>query len=179
MVLHHSFALAEEILEPYRAILGTDFIAYRNHVLRVLNFYCALTATSNLPSPSVQIAAAFHDLGIWTAGTFDYLPPSVKLAHDYLESMGQLDLVQEVTALIETHHKIRKYDGGLFGTVEPFGEADFIDVSLGLLRFTVEKSFINDVRSALPNAGFHWRLTTLTARQFLSNPLRPLPMFRW
>ena len=30
----------------------------------------------------IAIAAAFHDLGIWSAGTMDYLPPSAALARD-------------------------------------------------------------------------------------------------
>ena len=32
----------------------------------------------------IAVATAFHDLGIWTDGTFDYLQPSVRLASAYL-----------------------------------------------------------------------------------------------
>jgi hypothetical protein len=34
------------------------------------------------------IAACFHDLGIWTDHTFDYLSPSAGLARDYLQRYG-------------------------------------------------------------------------------------------
>ena len=37
----------------------------------------------------MAIAAAFHDIGIWTAGTFDYLEPSVRVAAAYLTGTGR------------------------------------------------------------------------------------------
>ncbi|WP_256591068.1 MULTISPECIES: hypothetical protein [unclassified Pseudomonas] len=68
------FPITDEILTSFALAVGTDLQGYRNHIYRVLNFYCALSGTEQ-PGEAVQIAAAFHDLGIWTDNTLDYLPP--------------------------------------------------------------------------------------------------------
>ncbi|MHC8387116.1 HD domain-containing protein [Pseudomonas sp. MDT2-39-1] len=173
------FPVTDEILTSYALAIGADLPGYRNHIYRVLNFYSAISGIENLPSEAVQIAAAFHDLGIWTDGTIDYLEPSVRLATDYLANRQLSHLNGEVTALILEHHKVRPYAADHALSVEPFRRADVIDVSLGLLTFGLPRVYIKTVKSALPNHGFHWMLLRQTARQFLRSPLKPLPMFRW
>lgn len=79
-------------LAPWTTHLGADRTGYRNHALRVLATCDALHAASGRPAedpvPSTTeeylTAAAFHDLGIWSAGTFDYLAPSADLARRWL-----------------------------------------------------------------------------------------------
>ena len=173
-----SFPLADEIIASFSAELGGDFSAYRNHVCRELNFFLALSGLS-LPPTAVLVAAAFHDVGIWTHHTFDYLPPSVQLASDYLAKVGLRELDAEVRVMINEHHKVLPYKGPFSPNVEAFRKADLIDLSLGLFRFGLPRSFVRSVRDALPNAGFHRRLSALTLRQFVRTPLRPLPMFHW
>jgi hypothetical protein len=77
------------VLETHAAALGGDFKAYRNHAYRVVNLCVALSSGHQVEK--IAIAAAFHDLGIWTDGTFDYLQPSVKLASDYLTHSGNIN----------------------------------------------------------------------------------------
>jgi hypothetical protein len=152
---------------------------YRNHVYRVLHYYAALTGeTGELPT-SVLIAAAYHDLGIWSDRTFDYLPPSIARARAYLETTDRGELVPEVDALIAEHHKLRAYRGPQSRDVELFRRADLVDVSVGLIRFGVPSSTIRAVKAAFPDLGFHGRLVSLAARQLVKSPLRPLPMVRW
>lgn len=168
--------VAEDILEAHAEELGKDLAAYRNHVMRVLRFFRLLGGDC---TKQVVIAAAFHDLGIWTAGTFDYLEPSVALAESYLEASNRAGHVQEVMALIVNHHKLRPYRGPFEDSVERFRRADLVDVSLGLIRFGLPSADVRTIRSNHPNAGFHCRLLDLTVRQFLRHPLHPLPMVRW
>lgn len=179
MQVIHNFPLANEIILSFKHALGPDFIAYRNHVHRILNFYLALNGSTEQLPEAVEIAAAFHDLGIWTDGTFDYLAPSVVQASRYLASHNQEYLTGEVAALITSHHKITRYQAAHRQSVEPFRQADFVDVSLGIMKFGLPASFIRSVKERFPNQGFHWRLVKLTLRQLLRTPLRPLPMFRW
>ena len=54
----------------------------------------------------MAIAAAFHDMGIWTDGTFDYLQPSIGLAGEHLARSGRPEWTPEITAMILEHHKI-------------------------------------------------------------------------
>src|SRR5712671_5378177 len=55
----------------------------------------------------IAVATAFHDLGIWTDGTFDYLGPSVRLARAYLTECGHPEKwVAEVERMILEHHEL-------------------------------------------------------------------------
>jgi hypothetical protein len=173
------FPLTDEILTSFALAIGADLQGYRNHIYRVLNFHAALRGAEGLPPDAVQIAAAFHDLGIWTDDTLDYLPPSIALATEYLDSQQRPELKNEVSALILEHHKLRRYRGAYADSVEPFRQADLLDVSLGLMRFGLPRSFIKTVQATFPDHGFHSMLMKLSARQLLRSPLRPLPMFRW
>jgi predicted metal-dependent HD superfamily phosphohydrolase len=179
MKLLLEFPRTDEILTSFALAIGADLQGYRNHIYRVLNFHAALSAADGLPSDAVQIAAAFHDLGIWTDDTLDYLPPSIALATEYLESQQRSDLKEEVSALILEHHKLRRYRGACAESVEAFRQADLVDVSLGLVRFGLPRSFVKTVQSTFPDHGFHSMLMKLSARQLIRSPLRPLPMFRW
>ena len=72
----------DDVLHDHATELGHDFVAYRNHVYRIVNLCVAIVGPSELEK--IAVAAVFHDLGIWTNGTFDYIAPSIALAHDYL-----------------------------------------------------------------------------------------------
>jgi hypothetical protein len=179
MLVRNEFPLVDEILGAHAPALGLAREAYRNHVVRVLNFVFALAPQLEGGGEQVTIAAAFHDLGIWTDRTFDYLGPSRRLARDYLAARGLAHLAPEVEAIIEQHHKIRPYRGPFHLPVEAFRRADLVDVTLGVVRAGLEAGFVRAVRASLPNAGFHARLVVLTGRQLLRSPLRPLPMLHW
>ena len=173
------FPAVDALLEPFAGALGQDFEGYRNHVTRVLHFQFAISPQLRDAPEQVLVAAAFHDLGIWTGNTFDYIRPSRRLAREYLSVRGLAHHAAEVEAIIERHHKLRPYRGPFTRSVESFRQADLVDVSLGLVCSGIERRYIAAVRSAFPNAGFHKRLLALTARQFLRTPLRPLPMVQW
>lgn len=170
--------LLDEILLAHAPALGQDFPGYRNHTYRVLNFAAAFAGPEPEPLEKLAIAATFHDLGIWTAGTFDYLPPSEALAQEYLTQTGRTGWEPEVRAMIREHHKVTPYRGAAGGLVETFRKADWVDVSHGLLRFGLRRSLLREVFSTFPNAGFHKKLVQLSSRRLLSHPWNPLPMFR-
>ena len=44
----------------------------------------------------IAVAAVFHDLGIWTNHTFDYIAPSVALAREHLSACAQADWISEI-----------------------------------------------------------------------------------
>src|SRR5919112_171994 len=82
----------DRILQIHAAELSRDFTAYRNHVYRVLNL-CAALAEECADLEKIAVAAVFHDLGIWTNKTFDYIAPSVALAGDYLAAHGRAEWI--------------------------------------------------------------------------------------
>ncbi len=172
------FSRVSDILNSHSGSLGHERLGYQNHVYRVLNYFAVLSGSDEVPE-AVLIAAAFHDLGIWTDRTFDYLEPSIRLARDHLKANDLEHLEPEVHALIEHHHKLRPYADEFSRSVELYRRADLVDLSLGNIRFGLPKPFIASVWAVLPGAGFHRRLLGLAARHFIHSPLQPLPMVRW
>jgi hypothetical protein len=168
----------DEVLHAHAAVLGRDGAGYRNHTYRMTNFCLALLGADARQGEKVVAAAAFHDIGIWTAGTFDYLEPSVAAATQYLVRSGRAAWVPEIGAMIREHHRLRAYRGESERLVETFRRADLIDVSHGLVRFGLPRRFLREVFSHWPDEGFHWKLVRLSLGRLLTHPWNPLPMVR-
>ena len=176
--LARPLAVLDEILDQHRAALGENLVPYRNHCCRVVSFCAALPGVAPAALERITLAAAFHDLGIWTAGTFDYLAPSEQLATAYLHARGHAGLVAEIGAMIREHHKLTPARAGAAWLVEPFRRADLVDVSRGAVRFGLSPALVRAAYEAWPGAGFHRNLVRLAAKRFVRHPLSPLPMVR-
>src|SRR5262245_17024389 len=86
-----SLPTVDEVLDAHTSELGHDLIPYRNHVYRVVNLCVAIVEDSRVELEKIAVAAVFHDLGIWTDKTFDYIPPSVRIACEHLAARGMAD----------------------------------------------------------------------------------------
>lgn len=177
-MLLREIAVLDEVLHAHASALGRDFTAYHNHTYRVANLCLALTARDADTIHRIAVAAAFHDIGIWTAGTFDYLEPSVTAATLYLNRANRSARAPEIAAMIREHHKILPYRDRPDSLVEPFRKADWIDVSRGVLSFGLNRAFLAEVLMTWPDDGFHRRLLQLSLGRFRTHPWSPLPMFR-
>jgi len=167
----------DEVLHVHASKLGRDFTAYRNHVYRVVNLCTAMMKDPG-DLEKIAVAAVFHDLGIWTNKTFDYIAPSMALARDHLAKHGRADWVAEIEGMIADHHKITPSNANRASLVEPFRRADWIDVTRGQRTFGLPRPLIRSVLAAWPDAGFHGRLVQLTLQRFRTHPLSPLPMVK-
>ena len=171
MVIAHN-AIVDLVLSQYSVHLGDDARAYRNHVMRCVNYYALLTEA---PVPDdVALAWAVHDLGIWTAGTFDYLGPSALLARDLAPSLGIIDS-GHAEELVLGHHRVVPFSAP---DLEAFRRADLIDVSRGLLRQGLTGRQIRDVVAVFPYEGFHRFLASGLLGHAVRHPLHPFPMMR-
>lgn len=169
-----SHPVVETLLTHYRLQIGADLDTYRNHVYRGLNYQRRLLGRDEV-SNDQALAWAVHDLGIWTAHTFDYLAPSAELARRHADEAEVADLPR-VIEMVELHHKLRPVHDPL---VETFRKADRIDVARGHLRSGLGSREIDEITAALPYCGFHRFLLREATRHITRHPLRPLPMFRW
>jgi hypothetical protein len=169
--------LIEKILQDNKEYLQTDFEKYRNHVYRVY-LLCTTLDTNSGNKDRYAIASVFHDLGIWTNKTFDYLEPSISLANDYLSKQNKSEWNAEICLMIDMHHKITHYSGKFENSVEIFRKADWIDVSKGFIKFGVDKVKIRQINQQFPSKGFHWFLVKKAFINFLLHPFNPLPMFK-
>ncbi len=165
------------LFEASEGLLGRDLPGYRNHAYRVLNFALALAPDAPDARTKLELACYFHDLGIWTDDTFDYLEPSAERAREYLRRHDLTDWSDEMTSMITEHHKITSA-AARGELVEAFRQADLCDVSLGMIKADIPRSFIREVKRAFPNRGFHRRLVELTLRRARRHPLSPLPMIK-
>jgi hypothetical protein len=172
-----SIPTVDDVLDDHASEVGRDFIAYRNHVYRIVNL-CAAIVGGRGDLEKIAVAAVFHDLGIWTDKTFDYVAPSVALARQYLTRNGRADWIPEIERMIVDHHKITTSTSTAAALVEPFRRADWIDVTRGARTFGVPRPFIASLFAIWPSAGFHWRLVKLTLDRARTHPLSPLPMVR-
>lgn len=174
-----SYPLVDEILEQHKSVINADFDGYRNHVTRMLNFchYLRPEITEE-ESKKLQIAGAFHDIALWTHDRVDYLVPSYQDCHRYLAETGLADWNGEIQIIIDMHHLITRYTGPYETLAELFRKADLVDFSFGVVKHGVDPDFINDVKMALPNAGFHKTLLRFTGKQLTRNPFNPAPMMR-
>ena len=166
----------DDVLHDHAMVLRDDFVGYRNHVYRIVNLCVAFVGRSDLDK--LAVAAVFHDLGIWTNRTFDYIAPSIAIAHDYLVARARQDWTAEIEEMIADHHKITPSTADPNSLIEGFRRADWIDVTRGLRAFGIPRPFVARLFATWPSAGFHRRLVTLTLERFRSHPLTPLPMVR-
>ncbi|MCC1495946.1 HD domain-containing protein [Alcanivorax sp. 1008] len=178
MEIERDIPLVEEILGSFKRVIGEDYNAYKNHVYRVINLCYSLSQLDPVGKEKVQIAACFHDIGIWTKKTLDYLPPSETAASDYLRATGRDVWVPEICEMVEMHHRIRSCSDCRFPLVESFRRADIADFSLGLVPMGIDREVISRVKAEFPNSGFHKRLAQLATMWIVRHPLNPLPMFR-
>jgi len=168
----------DRVLETHAAELGSDFTAYKNHTYRVVNLCVAFCSGDLAQLEKIATAAVFHDLGIWTDRTFDYLQPSVSLACDHLTRFGKQEWTSEITEMILEHHKISPYRENQHWLVEQLRRADWVDVSMGLITFGLPRHLIKEILSTWPSAGFHRRLVQLELNHLRRHPWNPLPMVR-
>jgi HD domain len=167
----------DTILLACKNDLGGDYEKYRNHVYRVFNLTLWFCTADEKNRKALAIAAAFHDIGIWTANTFDYLAPSIELARSYLREQGLQHVEETVASIIANHHKFSSYKTNKM--VEAFRKADLIDLSFNLFRFGISSELLHRLNKQFPAKGFHRFILAQAIKNTIRHPLNPLPMLKW
>jgi hypothetical protein len=169
--------LIDDILQKHRSDLNLDYDKYRHHVYRVFNLSLLLHEADAKQLDTLAVAAAYHDIGIWTAGTFDYLNPSIALATAYIKE-NQLKLSAKlVEQIISNHHKLTAYRDNKL--VEAFRKADLVDLSLGIISHGISHRDILDLYHIFPESNFHVFILGEVLKNTLKNPFNPLPIIKW
>jgi len=97
---------------------------------------------------------------------------------DSVPAIGDHALELVCSTMVLEHHKLSPHRGDPEGLAERFRRADWVDVTRGLLAFGLSRSFLREVFSTWPNAGFHKRLVQLELTRLRTHPLSPLPMLK-
>ncbi len=172
-------ARIEEILDTFGTDLGRDKAAYRGHVYRVFHFCRALGGVGDRCDDTIALAAGFHDLGIWSDRTVDYLAPSARRLRAHIEQSGRSAVADELVRMVELHHKLTPCRGEGDMLVEAFRRADLADLSFGFVRFGLPRAYVREIQAAFPSVGFQLRVVQMVGGWALRHPLGPLPMMRW
>lgn len=167
--------LITQILHKFKHELGDDFEAYHNHSQRVYHY--AITLLLFRESKKLAVCAAFHDLAIWMSSRMDYLESSAELAQKYLAVSDFQMLPDEVSFIIQQHHKLRKIKGNI--EAEAFRKADLIDLSAGHIHFNIPLSLVQRIESQYPRLNFTSLIIRKTLNHAVKHPLKPLPMLKW
>ena len=160
----HEVPLADEILDSHRHCARGDesgWAAYRAHVYRVINFARALSPTAPDLDDKLATAAAFHDLAVFD--TLDYLVPSIQAQDRWLQRTGRQAWSEELAVVIAEHHRLTRYgaDRPHAALAEAMRRADLIDVSQGVIRFGLPKTFVREVRRCFDATEFFTRVIPL------------------
>jgi hypothetical protein len=123
-------------------------------VYRVVNFAPALTPQASDRDDKLAVAAAFHDIAAFD--TLGYLVPSIEAQDVWLRQNGRETWSDELALIVAEHHRLSGY-----GPPRPYAllveavrRADLIDVSQGLIRFGLPRSYVKEVRAAFDASGF-------------------------
>ncbi|MFY0626949.1 MAG: hypothetical protein JXR07_11675 [Reichenbachiella sp.] len=169
----------EGILQYYTKALGANYNAYRNHVYRVYHLTLLLIKKEidQTTQEQLAIAASFHDLGIWTHNSMDYLGPSSDLSDQYIKENAMNNEVS-VRQIIDHHHKLSPYKGENAQIVESFRKADLIDLSSGYIKFGLPASFYQNLKDEFPFLGFHRLIYGKVIKHAISHFWKPFPMMK-
>ncbi len=166
----------DTILNQYKVELGPDYDRYRGHCYRLLN-YCILMDLDKSEFKQMEVAIPFHDLGIWTHTTMDYLKPSADLAQEYvLENNLELD-TENLKEIIVGHHKLNGIKGN--DLAEKLRKADLVDLSFGLIPCGLKRKDIKTIQEQIPSLKFHRMIFGNVIRHAASHWSNPFPMMKW
>jgi hypothetical protein len=151
----------EELLAPYRTLIGRDYDGYRNHVYRCVTYAMHFLGSADEYEKLVETAFVYHDIGLWTDKKLAYLEPSEAVALRDNEKYGWGLDPDALRGAIHWHHKVFKYKGVHATVIEACRKADWIDATQGWCRKGISRSDIAKVESTFPNCGFHKTLLRL------------------
>jgi hypothetical protein len=126
--------ILEQVFDTWAAVLGPARSAYRGHAYRVYNFARAIAGSPRWDDV-LAIASAYHDLGIWSDRTFDYLAPSVQRAADDVREHRleiPVDIVADIIA--NQHALVRMAASRRFAHAAPHRELAERALATPLLR---------------------------------------------
>jgi hypothetical protein len=158
----------------------SDFKGYRSHCLRILNVILRVSDDEPDRREKLDIALAFHDITVFPNRTLDYLKTSTELACEHLRSINREEWEEEISLMIDMHHKITPYKGVYANLVEAMRKADWVDVSFGVFSFGLERTWLTQLNALLPLHTLYPRtLSSVIFQYVLRHPFKPLPNLKW
>jgi hypothetical protein len=145
-------------LERLRSLVGAPNGPIERHSIRVFLIAQELAARAGLDADRELLlcAAILHDAGLYpgAATRAAYVTDGRHLAERLLADAGwPAERVRRCADAVERHHELRsQWSRG--AEVELIRRADLIEVSHGLVRYGLPRSWLRALRPRVPRAGF-------------------------
>jgi len=186
--IYRDSKLLDGHLEKYKEQFGNDYEGYRNHCLRVLSFAVQHLKDTGYSQqkvekaiPVMELAVAYHDIGLWTDAKLDYLERSAARMEMDTTNVSAHEREVAKQAILQ-HHKLTTWAGSDADIVNAIRKADWTDASLGIFTGGLYIGNVGTTLAALPNSGFHRALAGMGARlspDSLLGQLRVLNVFQF
>ncbi len=166
----------EQIFQEHNEVIGKDLERYRGHCYRLLNYinYWKLTEEE---LKLCEVAIPFHDIGIWTSKTMNYLDPSFEAAKKYVRK-NNLNIDEAILEnMIVSHHKISTIKNN--SMAEKLRKADLIDLTFGAIRFGIPQKKMRSISEAFPNHGFQKNIYGKVFSHAIRHLGNPFPMLKF
>jgi hypothetical protein len=178
--LIHTHPLIEEILDSHRDHACGDergWAGYRGHVYRVFHFARVLSPDIDDRDDKLAIAAAFHDLDVFSA--LDYLAGSISAQEAWLRRTGREAWAPELAVVVAEHHRLAPCSGPYGVLADAFRRADLADLSQSLIRDGIPRAYVREVRRTFDVQTFFTRvIPRAVVRNLVRRPLDPFPHMR-
>jgi hypothetical protein len=171
----------EACLAELRSLSGSEGGPLELHGLRVYEIACELGARRGfaVDRELLLCVALLHDAGLYpgAASSDTYVVDGRRLL---ARVVAPFDWPPERVALageaIERHHELRpQWAHG--NEVELIRRADLIDVSAGLIRFGLDRRWLQDLATRWPRSGLVREISRLVGGALRTRPLTMLQIF--
>jgi HD superfamily phosphodiesterase len=161
-------------LHQLREATGAVDTAMERHCLRCRHIAARVAAKRRwvIDGEVLTVAALLHDIGLYPRASAGgvYTADGALLARRLLAGLGwSQERIELCARAIDRHHDVR---GQLaLGTeVEALRRADLIDVSGGLVRFGIERDWLQRLFAAIPRNGLYRELARELRRAARERP---------
>jgi hypothetical protein len=154
----------DDLLIPYKEMIGSDYDGYRGHIYRVLTYTMHYLGGDSKYLPVIAAGLVYHDIGLWTDKRLDYLEPGCKRAAEAFAGHTSVEEGQLLHDIIYWHHKVTPFEGAHADVVNAVRKADWIDATMGAVNQRMPMKHVFTVQEQIPNAGFHNTLLTIGPR---------------
>ncbi|HWF55354.1 MAG TPA: HD domain-containing protein [Solirubrobacteraceae bacterium] len=164
-----------ESLSRLRVATGSIGGPMERHCLRCRQIAAELAARRGwiVDGEVLTVAAILHDIGLYPEASRGgvYTADGAALARALLPDFGWgAERIELCAEAIDRHHELRP-QLARGAEVEALRRADLVDVSGGLVRFGLERAWLQSLRSAVPVTGLAGELAREVGRALRERPL--------
>lgn len=174
-------AAEQDALARLRAAIGVTDGPMERHSLRTRHIAARLAGQRQWPIDGevLTVAAILHDAGLYPGISRGgvYTSDGAQTARELLAAHGwRPERIELCANAIDRHHELRR-QRALGAEVEGLRLADLVELSGGLLRFGLDRTWLRELYAEVPRAGLYGELAREVGRALRERPLTMARIF--